>query len=569
MGPRTEPVPFDQYAEVRYVSIEIGSDNFGDGTIGDPWYSVVHALNEITDATEGKKYAILVARGRYGSFTINMKPWVDLYGGFEEVGWTRDVVTNVTVLDGEDQRRVVTGAANSKIDGLKITGGISDTGGGIKCDNCSPIISNCFISGNQAISGQYNPARGGGADFVGSSSAVLNCIISENQCGGFRPDQSGGGIGITSFSNVFLGNCVVSHNLVWGFSNRGGGIVCDQSNPTVCNCIIYDNTAERGAGICSNGDNPIIANTIFWGNNSSQIFPNPTNPLTVFYCLVPGGYPGERNLNEDPLFVDPVNGDFHLQSGSPCIGKGVGPTVFDKVPLFDIDGDPRSGNTCDIGADEFAQEEPVSTETPTFTQTPLPSSTPTITPTIDPSLLDDDLDGVPNVIENSAGNDGDGNKDGIPDRIQSYVASLPNAGDGRYVSLVCLPPTASLAHVRAATSAGETAPPIDLPFPLGFFSFEITGAPSATGAGLLILLPGSFEWSSYTKYGPTPEDKETHWYPFTFDGSTGLLSNGANTLLLWFKDGVRGDDDLTLNGTISDIGGPVGIETNISQWRTY
>ena len=33
--------------------------------------------------------------------------------------------------------------------------------------------------------------------------------------------------------------------------------------------------------------------------------------------------PGTGEINEDPLFVDPENHDYHLQEGSPCIGTGL------------------------------------------------------------------------------------------------------------------------------------------------------------------------------------------------------------------------------------------------------
>ncbi|MCK4311361.1 MAG: hypothetical protein KAW88_01350 [Candidatus Cloacimonetes bacterium] len=31
---------------------------------------------------------------------------------------------------------------------------------------------------------------------------------------------------------------------------------------------------------------------------------------------------GEGNIDADPLFVDPDNGDYHLQTGFPCIDAG-------------------------------------------------------------------------------------------------------------------------------------------------------------------------------------------------------------------------------------------------------
>jgi len=50
--------------------------------------------------------------------------------------------------------------------------------------------------------------------------------------------------------------------------------------------------------------------------------------------------PGTGEINENPMFVDPDNHDYHLQEGSPCIGTGMNgedrgalayiPTVVDE-----------------------------------------------------------------------------------------------------------------------------------------------------------------------------------------------------------------------------------------------
>ena len=50
--------------------------------------------------------------------------------------------------------------------------------------------------------------------------------------------------------------------------------------------------------------------------------PTDDTPPTVTYSDVYGGWEGEGNIDEDPLFIDPAGDDYCLQAGSPCIGAG-------------------------------------------------------------------------------------------------------------------------------------------------------------------------------------------------------------------------------------------------------
>ena len=79
---------------------------------------------------------------------------------------------------------------------------------------------------------------------------------------------------------------------------------------------------------------------------------------TITYSNIPDNTEifgdGEGNINTDPLFVDPGNGDFTLSDGSPCIDTGTA----------DIDGDGEeditdyTGSSPDMGA-PMSGEEPV------------------------------------------------------------------------------------------------------------------------------------------------------------------------------------------------------------------
>ncbi len=49
--------------------------------------------------------------------------------------------------------------------------------------------------------------------------------------------------------------------------------------------------------------------------------------------------------------------------------------------------------------------------------------------------------------------------------------------------------------------------------------------------------------------------RSPHWYSFGYNGDTGAEIQG-NRIILHFRDGGRGDDDLTADGRIVDPGGP-------------
>jgi hypothetical protein len=65
-------------------------------------------------------------------------------------------------------------------------------------------------------------------------------------------------------------------------------------------------------------------------------------------------WPGVGNLNQDPLFVDALNGDYHLMTNSPAIDQ-VNPL---QAPAIDHDGIPRpvpDPGKADMGAYEWFQ----------------------------------------------------------------------------------------------------------------------------------------------------------------------------------------------------------------------
>ena len=90
---------------------------------------------------------------------------------------------------------------------------------------------------------------------------------------------------------------------------------------------------------------------IRWRRRPGNLFFYEDEELVITFFNIAGGWEGEGNIDADPLFVDPENGDFHLTVDSPCIDAG----TLEGAPEFDFEGDPRpQGDGVDMGADEYS-----------------------------------------------------------------------------------------------------------------------------------------------------------------------------------------------------------------------
>ncbi|MFH1747577.1 MAG: right-handed parallel beta-helix repeat-containing protein [Planctomycetota bacterium] len=275
----------------------------------------------------------------------------------------------------------------------------SGSGGGIFCFASNPKILNCMLRGNASVdpTPYYAYYGGGMCNRGGSCPTVLNCTFSENYT-----DGHGGGIYNEEGSNPVVLGCTFTENSAGydggGMYNYGnscptvtdcmfsgnsaddnGGGICNAyaSNPLVTCCTFCGNTASNwgGGGInCDIESSVTVVNCILWGNTREQIREGSAG--VVVYSCIQDDWRGEGNIDDDPLFVDPgywddngtpedpeddfwVNGDYHLQSDSPCIDAG--DPAFVPLPLEkDLDGmarvwdgDDDDVRVVDMGAYEF------------------------------------------------------------------------------------------------------------------------------------------------------------------------------------------------------------------------
>lgn len=243
--------------------------------------------------------------------------------------------------------------------------GEENNGGAILVDGFDKLlISNCLFTHNGASGGEY---PGGAAIALFSSSPIIaNNIISHNSVVG----GCGGGI------NIYESHPILIENVI--FNNRamaGAGILCNGgSNAILINNTITRNVSENGGGgglTCGDNSDPIAVNTIIYGNTASwdnQIHTwDAESQPRFYYCDVQGGigsFPGDHNINADPLFANAANGDFHLQEGSPCIDAGTAFFVLESDTLMNLSGGDYNGNAPDMGALETPHPHPEISVTP-------------------------------------------------------------------------------------------------------------------------------------------------------------------------------------------------------------
>jgi parallel beta-helix repeat protein len=307
-------------------------DDFNSGT---PGWGVDHfaTIQGGIDAADSPGGIVHVAAGEYHEHHITLKNGVSVLGAGAAF----------TTIDGDNTDSVVWAdgvGPGTTLDGFTITRGNSGVGGGMYIFNAAtPVVSNCIFLNNQAF------LFGGGMYILdGSSPTVANCIFKGNTTTLFN----GGGICCwDSVSSTIINNTIVNNTAAAGY---GGGIYANiGSSPNIINNIIVSNTATSGGGIFSDTGAAVINYNDIWSNTGGN------------YGGTASAGANDINPPQDPEFVDPGTGDYHLDETvpSPCIDVGDNSVVPGWLTT-DFEGDPRiwDGNvdnvfTVDMGADEY------------------------------------------------------------------------------------------------------------------------------------------------------------------------------------------------------------------------
>ena len=308
------------------------SDPLEDGSPEHPFDTIQEAVDDA-----GDWYAVLVEEGAY----------------YENVSII-DKAVRLSSLDPRDPERVAAtiidgggegfcvlfsfaGETGCALAGFTIRNGSSREGAGVYLRCCSPTIMNNVITSNSAEN------FGGGILLNESSSTIISNTIVYNDA------LSGAGIMCAESSPALTNNIIVGNEA----QESGGGICClYDSSLEVINCTIAHNLANQNFGgiYCGEYCSLDLKNSILWENDGPQIHVEPTSPIEVTYSDVEGGWEGEGNIDEDPLFCDGPDGGYYLQQiaagqteDSPCVNAGDpnsepidGTTRTDGLPDGDI-----------------------------------------------------------------------------------------------------------------------------------------------------------------------------------------------------------------------------------------
>jgi hypothetical protein len=234
--------------------------------------------------------------------------------------------------------------------------GASDHGGGLYLFAPQATVTQNRIIGNE-IGRELGYGWGGGIvvfgdpNFPGSSTAVLSFnIVTEN----YAPSV-GSGVFIDDGARATLDHELIYNNVCPDGGTTGGvGIYVDGydsigSQATLLHTTVagHNCATQGGNGLYVEANSEVtIRNSIFWDNGGDDFFVDGTSQITATYTLAQEELPGAGNLSTDPLFADPGQHDYHLQSTAgrwDPNANGVGGWVVDADHSPAVDAaDPAS-----------------------------------------------------------------------------------------------------------------------------------------------------------------------------------------------------------------------------------
>ena len=204
-----------------------------------------------------------------------------------------------------------------------------------KCYFGGAIVNCVFTNNISRLQGGGLVIRDNVSDAFNPDPPIIrNCLFAFNSTTNLTTDTNGGAVMFAAYSNITLENCTIVSNNICNTAGFKSGGIHHRYGGKLKNCIVAFNTVQDNL----EGDS--------WTLNEAA-YQN---------CC---GWPGVSKFTAangcvaaDPKFVDPANGDFTLQPGSPC--KNAGANAAWMADATDLLGNPRiAGDAVDIGCYEF------------------------------------------------------------------------------------------------------------------------------------------------------------------------------------------------------------------------
>ncbi len=203
---------------------------------------------------------------------------------------------------------------------------------------------------------------------------------------GVETRRRGGAFHFYNFSKAEIVNCAIRRNVAF----YGAGVFCSNgASPRITGCLFTENRAflEGSAAHaidafpklvnCTAAGNEIlnqesfwatatihnhiakirVANCILWDNTSHYFIPTELRESKAYYTTdsdIERGFPGEGNIDLDPLFDNDEDAPHRLRADSPCVDAGSLESETLGLPGSDLWGVIRVyGGRVDMGAYEW------------------------------------------------------------------------------------------------------------------------------------------------------------------------------------------------------------------------
>lgn len=313
---------------------------------------------------------ILVSCGTYRESNIQVKPGVSLWSGtLQPTCVTVDArgLGRCLIFSDTDSTSSVVGFTFRG--GRALGDGTDGWGGAVLCENSAPRLTRCVFRDNTAAyggalaaTGQRGPYlelcrfeanaaehRGGAVHWAADAGTLHGCSLLDNharlQGGGvsgghgrlrldaclLRGNSAGNTGGALSFDGTLAtvtGTLLVAN--LGGLS--GGALACTDASPLLRNCTLHGNEADGDGTVLSLvNSHPTLEACLVTGSARLLVDATDSRPIVTRSSVwreSGAAWPGvlapqqnsRGNLARDPLYCAPANGDFHLLSGSPCLG---------------------------------------------------------------------------------------------------------------------------------------------------------------------------------------------------------------------------------------------------------